>query len=235
VFQTSYTVASLGLYLCVAPLAASGIQICINATNTTNPLRNFSILPVELLSQNVTQNPFHPDFLAAMAGVTVVRFDLWLKTDNGNAAVRSWDSRVRPEDMQVGPTGVAVEYMIALCNAVHAVPWLLLPQASGPTDPYLNGFANMILANLDPSLDVIIEYDHGLGYNSVRASLRFLSPVSLPSACQCSLFALLMPTSVRECLAMVPLLPRALSSRTCHCRDWCVHAVLVLVAAACDV
>ena len=60
----------------------AGIQICINATNATNPLRNFSLIPVELLAQNLTANPFHPDFLAQVNGSTVLRFDTWLKTDN---------------------------------------------------------------------------------------------------------------------------------------------------------
>ncbi len=64
-----------------------GIQICINATSTSDRLRNFSILPVELLGQNLTANPFHPHFLSLMSGVTVVRFDTWLKTDFQNTCV----------------------------------------------------------------------------------------------------------------------------------------------------
>ena len=68
------------LHACGA--TGAGIQICINATNATNPLRNFSLIPVELLAQNLTANPFHPDFLAQVNGSTVLRFDTWLKTDN---------------------------------------------------------------------------------------------------------------------------------------------------------
>ena len=88
-----------------------------------------------------------------------------------SSAPRVWSTRVLPKDIQSGPQGVALEHIIALCNAVHAVPWLLLPGAASTTDSYLTGLANLFATTLDPSLSIIFEYAAGTAYTQVCASV----------------------------------------------------------------
>ncbi len=74
------------VYMCVRvhSRAAVGVLICVNATAAGNPLHDFTIIPTTLASVNTTSDPFHPDFLAHMAGSTIINFAPWLKTENGN-------------------------------------------------------------------------------------------------------------------------------------------------------
>lgn len=131
-----------------------------------NPIRNVSLLPIELESQDLSVNPFHPAFLASLAGMTIIRFESWLKTDVGNNAARSWFSRVKPSDRQTTQGGVAIEYQIQLCNILQASPWFYLPAAANATDNYLSNFADLLTTTLEPSLSVYYEYAHGVGYLS---------------------------------------------------------------------
>lgn len=132
--------------------------------SATEPIRSVSLLPLSLENQDVVANPFHPSFLANLAGMTILRFDTWLKTGPNANSPRSWSSRVLPSGNQASRGGVALEYQIALCNILGASPWFYLPAAANASDSYLSGFADLVLATLDPSLKVYIEYAHGVGY-----------------------------------------------------------------------
>jgi hypothetical protein len=107
-------------------------------------------------------------------------------------APRSWATRVKPEDLQSGLQGVAIEYIIALCNQVRAVPWLPLPRAVDANDSYLRGIANLLVTTLDPSLNVIFEFAHGLLFGQVRFRLR----LSSSRACVCLAIRCLLPLAV---------------------------------------
>jgi hypothetical protein len=82
---SSYKFAMMGTLLTC--FAAVGVLICINATNAADPIRDFVILPSALVGTDTTLQPFHPDFLAHMAGATIVNFGPWLKTEHQNTCV----------------------------------------------------------------------------------------------------------------------------------------------------
>ena len=68
-------------------LPAVGVLICINTTNAADPIRDFVILPSALVNTDTASQPFHPDFLAHMAGSTIINFGPWLKTEYQNTCV----------------------------------------------------------------------------------------------------------------------------------------------------
>lgn len=156
--------------LCAVACAGSGIVLCMNWTNPSNPARDFTMLLLDHEADDLSANPFHPTFLAKLAGATIIRFDSWLKTEAGNNAARSWADRVKPADNQTTKGGIALEYQLLLCNILQAAPWFYLPHAANASDPYLIGFADLVISTLNPDLPIYYEFAHGLGYNSVRAS-----------------------------------------------------------------
>jgi hypothetical protein len=93
--------------------------------------------------------------------------------------------------------GVAVEYMVRLCNQLGVAPWFCLPHRA--TDDYVRQFARAVKAELKPSLRVYVEYSNecwngqfqqarycqeqgqklGLSGNAYEAQLRYYSQRSV--------------------------------------------------------
>jgi hypothetical protein len=105
-----------------------------------------------------------------------------------------WSDRPTPNlQTQGGEAGVALEYLIALANTLHADPWFCMPHRA--TDDYVRRFAQMVKSQLDPNLSVHIEYSNecwngifaqagycrdkgrelALGDNDYQAQLRYYS------------------------------------------------------------
>jgi len=56
------------------------------------------------------------------------------------------------------PTGVPLEILVALSNQVGADPWFNIPHAA--TDEFVREFATFVRDNLDPDLNIVIEYSN---------------------------------------------------------------------------
>lgn len=123
---------------------------------------------------------FSANFLAAMAPFKILRFMDWGQT-NGSP-VTDWDpatavqtggvARNQPTSpIQTGPRGVAIEYMIALCNKLNADMWINIPE--GASADYITKLAKTLLngsstpgidprlaAPLAPQLHVYVEWSN---------------------------------------------------------------------------
>mmetsp|Transcript_55890 Transcript_55890/g.147767 ORF Transcript_55890/g.147767 Transcript_55890/m.147767 type:complete len:278 (-) Transcript_55890:26-859(-) len=77
--------------------ANQGLRVRITRTNTSDPLHNLSIFPIQLASRSFPEYPFHPDFLAEIRGASILRFSGWSRVDandyNAQNQPRSWASR----------------------------------------------------------------------------------------------------------------------------------------------
>jgi len=104
------------------------------------------------------QQPFHPHFLARLAGVGALRFMDWGAT-NQHAHAR-WSERTRPEGAQGGERGVAYEHMIDLANRVGADAWFCVPHRAD--DGYVRALAELIKTRLAPERRAFIEYSNEL-------------------------------------------------------------------------
>jgi hypothetical protein len=168
--------------------AANGVRVRLTYTETSNPLHNVTIIPLDL-QQEV--GPFHPQLIQQLSNATVLRFSGWSKTDfndyNSENNPRSWISRTTTRHQtQNRAGGVAIEYMVALSNQLHASPWFGLPKAINDQDEYITGMATLVRDSLDPSLKIYLEYREGgpgaLSNEQVQQSLLiwFLPRSPLP-------------------------------------------------------
>ena len=112
--------------------------------------------------------PFHPAFLKRWQGMACLRFMDWMHT-NGSK-ISAWADRPTPESATFSAKGVALEWMIDLCNRQKADPWFCMPHLAD--DGYVRNFAQMAKDKLHPSLKVYIEYSNEV-WNSMFPQTRY--------------------------------------------------------------
>lgn len=127
----------------------------ITATDPVNPLRNIRLVPAEA-RETYQKHPFRREFLDRWKGFRVFRFMDWQATNNSRLV--SWADRPTPEDHSQTRNGVALEYMIDLCNTLKVDPWFCLPHRA--SDDFVRRFAQMVKERLSPSLRIHIEYSN---------------------------------------------------------------------------
>ncbi|MFO0929703.1 MAG: hypothetical protein U0736_22220 [Gemmataceae bacterium] len=166
----------------------------ITRTDPKDPVRNIRLVPVER-EKTYRDRPFRDDFLRRWRGFRVFRFMDWQRT-NGSPLVE-WADRPTPTDHSQAIKGVALEYMIDLCNTLKVDPWFCLPHRA--SDDFVRQFAAMVKERLDPARTVYIEYSNecwngqfaqarycaeqgrklGLSTNAFEAQLRYYSKRSV--------------------------------------------------------
>ena len=113
-------------------------------------------------------NPFDSLYLAELSSYKVIRY-MGMVTTNNNW-IADWADRRQPDDASqaVRPNydktkitiaeGMAIEWMIKLCNLTGADLWMNVPHAA--TDDYVTNLAALIKQYLDPELEVYLEYSN---------------------------------------------------------------------------
>ncbi len=129
-----------------------------------NNVRNIRVLRPGTEATYASQ-PFTDRFLSSLSGYKAIRFMDWQQTNN--STLSSWANRTRPASVsQSGPNGVAVEYMVALCNTLNADMWINIPVRA--TNDFVTQEATLIKNSLKPGLKVYIEYTNEMwngGFN----------------------------------------------------------------------
>lgn len=134
--------------------SSRGIGLVVKQVDALEPLQGIHIVHSDYY-QDFKSHPFQPAFLERWAGFRVIRFMDWMRTNN--SVVKTWKDRPTPEmQTQGGDRGVALEYMIQLANTLHADPWFCMPHMAD--DDYVRRFASMVKQDLDPDLNVYVEY-----------------------------------------------------------------------------
>jgi hypothetical protein len=88
----------------------------------------------------------------------------WVPTNT--SSVRYWSSRISKTANHYSTSGVAYEWQIDLCNRVGADIWITVPHLTvedyeaNPTNNYWVSLANLIKQQLDPNLNVYVEYSN---------------------------------------------------------------------------
>lgn len=131
-----------------------GIYLRIDSSNPNNPVRN---VKVWLPGFEDARSAFHPFYLQRLKPFSVIRFMDWQRT-NGSGVV-SWSDRANPDNYTQGTgDGVAIEYMIDLCNELGADPWFCMPHLAN--DRYVQNFANLVKSRLRKDLNVYVEWSN---------------------------------------------------------------------------
>jgi Dockerin type I domain len=132
----------------------NGILMRIVSSDPGDPVRNIRVWMPNF--QNA-QSSFHPLFIQKLQPFGVIRFMDWQQT-NGSKLV-SWSQRTTTSTFsQDNDNGVALEYMIELCNELGADAWFCMPHKAD--DDYVTQFATMVRDNLDPGLKIYIEWSN---------------------------------------------------------------------------
>ena len=119
-------------------------------------------------------SPFDPTFIERTQPFGVIRFMDWGKT-NGSP-IEHWRQRPHKSDMtQTGGGGVAIEYMIDLCNELHADPWFCIPH--GADDDYVRQFAELVKKRLHKDATVYVEYSNEV-WNSMFSQHKYIQDKS---------------------------------------------------------
>ncbi|MGQ9519044.1 MAG: hypothetical protein ACUVTP_02985 [Candidatus Fervidibacter sp.] len=125
-------------------------------TNPQNYIRNIQVIMPGFKVPDREKPCWHPAFLNRWRGVSCFRFMDWMET-NGSKIAR-WSDRPKVEDATFSEKGVALEWMIDLCNRIKADAWFCMPHMAD--DDYIYRFAKTVKEKLDPSLKVYVEYSN---------------------------------------------------------------------------
>ncbi len=153
------------------------VPIRIKRSKLGNHIRNIRLVAEADEKVDLDTSPFLPEFLDFCRPFHCLRFMDWGSTNN--SLEETWESRKsRTFYTQVGksgdpeakfgpaPTpfqymysgGVAIEYMIQLCNELQINPWFCIPHRA--TDDYIAQFARLVKEQLDLKLKVYVEYSN---------------------------------------------------------------------------
>lgn len=150
---------------------AAGIYMRIDSMSSSDPIRNVHVwMPDTAEGSFAGQvwdpgdgfSPFHPEFLKRLAPFKTLRFMDWAQTNTSD--LTSWSQR-RPYDyatQQAGDfnNGVAIDYMIELCNELDADAWFNMPH--GADDDFVRNFATLVRDRLEPGRKAYIEWSNEL-------------------------------------------------------------------------
>lgn len=123
--------------------------------NTGNYLRNIRVVPEEY-ENSYESVIFNPDFISTVENYAVFRFMEWMLTNHSEQS--EWSNRPQVQDYTYSTQGVPVEVMVELANQTGIDPWFTIPHLA--TDEYIANFAEIVLNNLDPELDVYVEFSN---------------------------------------------------------------------------
>lgn len=134
------------------------IDLTITETTRADPLRNMHlIMPGH--EDTWRDEPWNPDFIRVVQSFKVLRFMNWMSTNY--SVVRTWsdgNTMNGPGWGEWGHGGVPVEFMIDLCEEVHADGWFNIPHLAD--DDYVRQFATRLRDQMDPGLRIYIEYSN---------------------------------------------------------------------------
>ena len=135
----------------------AGIWLRITETDlneTGNYLRDIHIMPAEY--EYADNQIFNPAFLDKIQPFNTLRFMDWMATNNSMQG--EWDNRPTPQSSVFSGEIASIESMIELANRTDTNPWFTIPHMA--TDEYITNFASYVKDNLDPRLQVYIEYSN---------------------------------------------------------------------------
>jgi len=147
--------AKPGRILVEVDSSKGGFSVQIKETNPQNHIRNIRVI-MPGFEKTWEKEPFHPAFLKRWKGFACFRFMDWMHT-NGST-VSKWSDRPTLRHATFSKRGVALEWMIELCNRQQAAPWFCMPHMAD--DEYVRNFARMVKDRLDPKLKIYIEYSN---------------------------------------------------------------------------
>jgi hypothetical protein len=147
--------AEAGRILIDVDSSRGGFSLQLHETDPQDPVRNIHVI-MPGFEETWQQDPFHPAFLKRWQGMACFRFMDWMHTNHSE--ISTWSQRPTLQHATFSKRGVALEWMIELCNRQQIDPWFCMPHLAD--DDFIRRFAQMVKERLDPSRKVYIEYSN---------------------------------------------------------------------------
>ena len=81
----------------------------------------------------------------------------WMHTNSDYLA--PWPQRTKPnQDTQARPGGVALEYIVQLCNQLGTAPWINVHHLAD--DEYVRNLAGFLKSELRPDVTIYVEHSN---------------------------------------------------------------------------
>lgn len=158
---TPATLGSDGLYHAVVTVnhlwdPSSPILVMqVSGLNSSNKFRDLHIL-MSGYGTNPTQE-FTNSLLHDLQPFSYIRMMEWNHTINSTQV--NWQDRVTPNDFTAcGPDGASYEDIVALANESNKDLWINVPAMA--TNGYIQSLAQLIDQDLNPNLNVYVEYSN---------------------------------------------------------------------------
>ncbi len=151
----------------VQPGGGSWVQLTLVAVNPENHPRAMRFIRPGY-ENRYAENPYATDFLQRWGGVDTIRFMDWMLANRTDQ--EEWSNRPTPRHRTFHTSGVALEWMIDLCNRTQSHGWFALPHPV--TDEYMREFARMVRDTLDPNLKAYYEFSNEV-WNTMFAQTRW--------------------------------------------------------------
>jgi len=136
--------------------SSSGILMKIMRSVAGNHIRNIRVI-MPGFEDTYEEQVFHPLFLERFKDLNAIRFMDLARTNHN--PVSTWEERTTPSFYTQGDErGIALEYMIELANRMGKDAWFCVPHMAD--DDYVRNMAQLISDNLNPGLNVYIEYSN---------------------------------------------------------------------------
>ncbi|WP_108484038.1 hypothetical protein [Oceaniglobus ichthyenteri] len=132
------------------------VDIRIQRTDPADPVRDITVVREDRIAAFDQGARFNPDWITLMDGFAVLRFMDWMATNNSSQS--RWENRPKPGDYTFAENGIALEYMIALANALGVDPWFTLPHMAD--DTYVRRFAETVRDGLAKDRRAYVEYSN---------------------------------------------------------------------------
>ncbi|WP_165219147.1 dockerin type I domain-containing protein [Aquisphaera insulae] len=156
--STPFTLGADGLYhgaITVDTTATKQLFVTASGQDPSNPFGDLRIIQPGY-GTAPTQD-FTDAYLKTLQPFSYLRF---VEMDGGtNSTLSTWAGRVQPDAfLNTTVNGIPYELMIELCNLTHKDMWINVPAMA--TDDYIANLASLLKSQLDPSLNVYVEYSN---------------------------------------------------------------------------
>ena len=142
--------------------SSAGIKLRITDTDpneTGDYLRDVQVIAEEY--EYAQDQIFNPEFLEKVQPFNTLRYMDWMATNHSQQG--EWDNRPTPSNSLFSGEIADLESMVELSNRTDTDPWFTIPHMA--TDEYVTNFAQYVKDNLDPELDVYVEYSNEVWNN----------------------------------------------------------------------
>ena len=135
----------------------NGIWLRITETDpdaTGDYIRNVRVVPEAY--EELAEQTYNPEFLDTISSFDTLNYLNWAGINSSNQS--EWSDRPTPDDSIFSEDLVSIEEMVELANETQTNPWFHIPHQA--TDEYVTNFAEYVAENLDPELEIYLEYSH---------------------------------------------------------------------------